>query len=189
MYIKTKNTIKVLNELKKYTDKPVIQKDINDIYNNIIYKHMKNNKEYNNLPAIAIVEDRKEEGIYIYLSNICPEISFIHEILHQILIYEGYPDTSINTTNIALSAISHAPIYADKNIYIKKFMKELIPSLKYLQSSLTSVIHHNEIYRRLENEYELDMKEERKEMYNQKMRRFDLNLNHNISKKMNNTNF
>jgi hypothetical protein len=141
MTIDTKNTKKALQELQKFTTIPVIVKDISEF----------TQFKINTLGAV----DRKEDKIVIYLSNKCPEQSYLHELIHVILGYEGYPEATINEE------------FLNKNIPSK--WHRLIPKL---QADFSSVITHPEVFRRMGEEYSLDIDSYYKIQVQQKIDRF-----------------
>ena len=84
--IDTPNTKKVIEKLRKYTDKPVKIKPISEL----ILPDNPNPVDY-----LGGAEE-SDDCINIWLSDRCPEETFIHEIIHIILKHEDFPKVLIN---------------------------------------------------------------------------------------------
>lgn len=74
----------------------------------------------------------------IYLNEVLPEQMVVHELLHIVLVEEGYPDIAFDETK--------APKNAPHRQYFEGFYDDLVNKLQ-----------HPEIYRRMEEEYGQDM--------------------------------
>jgi hypothetical protein len=145
--IETKNAIKAIDRLRSYTTKPIIQKDIRELASDPVY--------YSASSYLGATLNTPE-FIIIYLSDKYPEASFVHEILHIILDYEGFPNVSINEG------------FARRNL-----PSQLINVLPKLQSNLSSTIDHPEVYRRIESDYNLDLEAYYEIEFQQKVNRFN----------------
>lgn len=128
--IKTENTIKVLEMLRTYTDKPVVQHDI---------KELASDSESSYASSYLGVCFEDSDCIDVYLSEKSPEETFIHEIFHQILEYEGFPQVSINED------------------FVEDYIDPLISGngqrvhyvLRRLRNDFSSTIGHPEVYKRM----------------------------------------
>lgn len=142
--IETENTIKALEMLRTYTDKPVVRRAINELDSSYLG-----------------VLDETRVSIDVYLSEKSPEESFIHEILHQILKYEGFPKVSINED------------------FVEDYITPLISGneqrvhyvLEVLRNDFSSTIQHPEVYRRMRS-FPLDFEAYFEIEYSQKLERF-----------------
>jgi hypothetical protein len=86
-----------------------------------------------------------EAEIVIALNYEMPETNqdtFIHEILHLILKYEGYPEIFIN-----------------QNVLIKNIPEQYYNIVYTLRDFLKSAIDHPEIFRRMGKDFQIDMSE------------------------------
>ena len=146
--IETKNTLKVINMLRKYTDKKVFVKDIKELSNDPVFSGAASylGATYNGPDSIIV---------YLNLSyqHTC-EATFIHEILHIILDYEGFP-----------------------NIIINEDVAKILPSqfarvLPKLQSFFSSTVDHPEIFKRMESDFDLDLSLYYEIQVQQKLNRF-----------------
>lgn len=146
--IETKNTLKVINMLKKYTDKKVLVKDIKELSNDPVFSGAASylGATYNGPDSVIV---------YLNLSHqhTC-EATFTHEILHIILDYEGFP-----------------------NIIINEDIAKILPSqfarvLPKLQSFFSSTIDHPEIFKRMESDFDLDLSLYYEIQVQQKLNRF-----------------
>ncbi len=105
--------------------------------------------EYEELTGLEGVKEyhgasgRSDSDIFIALNHKCVDIHeqiYIHEVLHHILRFEGYPEAQVNWD------------FVNSN-----FTPKYQPILKKIQANFSSVIAHPEIYKRMKNVYELDM--------------------------------
>ena len=152
MLIETENTLKVVTNLRRYTDKPIVFKDMKEL-----------GKTY--LGAIFNEEDSIEVYLRNDLTDGLKEAVFVHEILHAVLNYEGFPKISINR------------FFTQKN-----FTKPLIKATSNItRNTFQSTIQHPEIFRRMELEYSLDISSYYQEQYRGKIRRFERYRNINTS--------
>ncbi len=88
------------------------------------------------------------------------EDTYIHEILHLILKYEGYPEIIINQKAL----FSDIPEQYHDNVYI-------------LRDLLKSAIDHPEIFRRMGKDYKIDMSESHKYDVQLKSTRYSKKMN------------
>lgn len=135
--INTKNTEKALSYLRKFTNKEVIIKPISDLKDPIT------NKPLTYLGATQ----EKENDIIIWLSENSPEESFVHEILHIILKYEGFPQVYVDERNL-------------DNMSLK------------LRNYFSSVLDHPQVFKRMENDFDLDINSYYQLQAKQKIERF-----------------
>jgi len=88
-------------------------------------------------------EDEDHDIIYVALDPSIPEhheVGFVHEVLHAVLHREGYPQVSIDRSRAG------------------RFVEDdLQPLLDELQSYLASMLTHPEVYRRMRDDFQLDM--------------------------------
>jgi hypothetical protein len=131
--IETENTIKVLDMLKKHTDKRIFVKDI---------RKFANDPTYSGAESYLGAVDGRSDSIIVYLNvsklHTC-EATFVHEILHQILKYEGFPDIVI---------------YNDIALDLPPQIQMVLPKL---QSFFSSTIEHPEIFKRMASDFNLDL--------------------------------
>jgi hypothetical protein len=144
--IETPNTTKALLALREYTVKEVLTRPIEE------FRHPSFSQTSSYLGLVC----ETAGSIDIYLSDRCPEETFVHEVLHKVLDYECFPNAYIDT-EFAERALS----------------PEMMRVLPNLQSSLTSTVHHPEIFARMEAEYDLDLERYYAIQVEQKMRRFE----------------
>ena len=136
--------------LAKLTDKPIMIKTLQEVANE---SGIQGIEEY----LGAVIET--PEHILIALNENKPEThenSFVHEMLHKMLDYEGFPKVSVNQD------------YAKKNL-----PPNLQVHLIKLLSSFHSVIQHPEIYKRMREDYKLDMESYFCTLLAQKRKKFD----------------
>lgn len=151
--IETESTINVVKELKKHVNKKVIVRDI---------------KEHKDIPKSYLgALGETSDNVIVYLNYSQPieiiESVFVHEILHKILSYEGFPKVVIN-----------------------EYVARMIPpnfwvALSKLRDDFSSVIQHPEIFRRMESDFSLNMDKYYEIQVQQKINRFHKSLA--ISKK------
>lgn len=145
----TENTISAREHLAKLTDKPIIMTTVQHLAQTEGIKSLENNlgvcKETADSITIALHPDRPDTH----------EATFVHEVVHRILNHEGFPGIWIND------------IYAKTNI-----PSNLWPHLRNLQSRLSSVLQHPEVYRKMRQDYDLDMEHYFESLLKQKVRRF-----------------
>jgi hypothetical protein len=138
LMIETENTIKVIKNLRIHTDKSINLKDIKEL-------------------GVTYLGGAEEdsESINVYLSDKCQEAVFVHEILHIIMDYEGFPNIFINE------------VFVERNL--RDFPSN---TFKKIQAYFSSIIDHPEVFRRMESEYNLNIEEYYKIQFEQKERRF-----------------
>lgn len=126
--IDTCETKKAENLLRKYTNKPIIIKNILDL--GLTYSG-------------ANIENDSEIIIYLRndLSVTHQESVYIHELLHSIIRYQGYPDVHF----IIPSAFANEP--QTENV------------LKKISGDLSSSLTHPKIYNMMINDFNLDIEE------------------------------
>jgi len=156
--IETKNTLKVLDMLKRYTDKKVCIKDINELSEDPVFS---------NVTSYLGTTCEGPDSIIVYLNfsypNTC-EATFVHEILHIILHYEGFPCIVVNED------IANA---------LPSKLSNLLPRLRNVFSS---TIEHPEIFRRMNSDFDLNLASYYKTQVQQKLNRFRKSLNNNQDK-------
>jgi len=140
--------------LAKLTDKPIMIKSLQEIANESgiqgIEGYLGATFETADHILIALNENRPETH----------ENSFVHEMLHKMLDYEGFPKVSANQD------------------YVKKNLPpNLQVHLTKLLSFFSSVIKHPEIYKRMREDYNLDMESYFCGLLIQKRNRFDKKKN------------
>lgn len=131
-HIETENTRKVVHRLKRYTDKPIEVKDIAEFANIPSLAHIVNysgaSKEYSN-------------KIEIYLNLTKPEdvreAVFVHELLHIVLKYEGFPGIDIRADIVG---------FLPPNI---------VSIVENLRNRFSSTIGHLQIYKRMVSDFNL----------------------------------
>lgn len=155
--IDTENTQKAITTLQKYTSKPIEIKNINEL-------KLQDNPDK---PVTYLgATDETDNKIIIWLSDKCPEETFVHEVIHRILKYEGFPEVFFNEDFI--------------NKRIPSNYHKLIPKLGgYLSSTIT----HPEVFRRMESDYSFDLDKYYKIQLEQKLKRFDKILKSNTKDK------
>lgn len=155
--IETKNTEKALSELRIFTDKPVTVRPISEMLL----------PGWNKPPKYLGGAVETDDEITIWLSDKCPEESFIHEVLHCILRHEGYPEISINED------------YVNRKIH-----SEYWEDLPRLQGYFSSTITHPEVFRRMESEFSINFDRYYNLQMMQKLDRFKKMKNDNISENL-----
>ena len=144
------NTQLAREHLAKLTDKPIMIKSLREVANELgnqgIRGYLGAVSETSDYIIIALNENKPETH----------ESSFVHEMLHKMLDYEGFPKVSVNQN------------YAKKNLPPK--LQILLPKLL---AYFSSVIHHPEIYKRMREDYNLDMELYFCGLLIQKRNRFD----------------
>jgi len=136
--------------LAKLTDKPIIIKSLQEVANE---------SRIQGIEGYLGATIETPDHILIALNENKPEThenSFVHEILHKMLDYEGFPKVSVNQD------------YAKKNL-----PPNLQVHLIKLLSFFHSVIQHPEIYKRMREDYKLDMDSYFCALLIQKRNRFD----------------
>lgn len=150
--IETENTIKALEMLRTYTNKPVVRHDI---------KELASDPETSHASSHLGVLNETPVSIDVYLSEKSPEESFIHEIFHQILECEGFPQVSINEDFVE--------DYIDPLISGNEQRVHYV--LRILRNDFSSTIGHPEVYKRMSS-FPLDFEAYFEIEYNKKLERF-----------------
>jgi hypothetical protein len=147
----TKNTLKVINILRKYTNKKIITKDIKEL-----------ESDHGIVPSYLGAAYESIDSITIYLNlsyeSNTREATFVHELLHRILKYEGFPEVVINQ-----DVARNLPTEWNNALYA-------------LQSQFSSSIEHPEIFRRMESEFELSIYPYYEVQYKRKLELFNKSL-------------
>lgn len=128
--IDTVNTRKAIDMLKGFTDREIEVKPIEEF-------RAPGLKQPITYLGITQLSDNR---FRIYLSNEYSEAILIHEILHIILRYEGFPVVGF-----------------DKTCAERRLPQPVRNCLPVLAGRLASTVDHPEIHRRMENDYDLDM--------------------------------
>jgi hypothetical protein len=150
--IQTENTLKVVGMLRKHTGKKVLIKDIKELSDDPVFSGAEFylGATYNGPESIIVY-------LNLYHPNTC-EATFVHEILHIILEYEGFPEIIIN------QAIART---------LPPQFSRVLPKL---QSFFSSTIDHPEIFKRMESEFELNLSPYYEIQVQQKLNRFQKGL-------------
>ena len=147
--METENSRLARDRLAKLTDKPIVMTTVQHLAQTEVVKSLENNlgvcKETADCITVALHPDRPETH----------ENTFVHELLHKMLKHEGFPEIRIDE------------VYADTNI-----PAPLWPSLGNLRSRFGSVLQHPEVYRRMRQDYNLDMEHYFESLLKQKVSRF-----------------
>ncbi len=145
MFNHTDNTILAKEKLAKLTSKEVIVLSLDQL------SEILNDKSFINYFGMAY---ETSSNILIGLNSHKPhtyESTFVHEILHIILKYEGYP-------NIVITDISDkSPLY---NVIFR------------LRNNFHSTIEHPIVYYRMSSEFTLNMQDYFSSLFDQKINRF-----------------
>lgn len=128
--IDTVNTRKALDMLMGFTDKEIEVKPIEEFR----APGLKQPITYLGITQLS------DNCFRIYLSTEYPEAILIHEILHIILRYEGFPVVGF-----------------DETCAERRLPQPVRDCLPVLAGRLVSTVDHPEIHRRMENDYDLDM--------------------------------
>ncbi len=145
----TENTLLARERLSKFTDKPITITTVQEIAKQSGIKGIEGyfGATYEHADHIEVALNPNHPDSL--------ETSFVHELLHIMLDHEGFPSVTINKTY----ATAHVP-------------QQLWPGLPKLQSYFSSVLQHPEVYRRMRNEYTLDMEAYFGSLVTQKTNRF-----------------
>ncbi len=141
----TENTRRAIKTLKKYSSKPIEVRDIKELILPDSPKPV----------TYCGATDETEDSFIIWLSGKCPEETFVHEVIHQILHLEGFPAVLIDD-------------YYLENTIPKKY-HNLIDKLS---GFLGSTFSHPEVFRRMETLYDFDLDNCYEMEFRQKMNRF-----------------
>jgi hypothetical protein len=148
----TKNGLRVINILRKYTNKNILVKDIRELVAH---------PSFPGVESYLGASDNTPENIIIYLnfsySDTC-EATFVHEVLHIILRYEGFPEVIIDQ---------------EKANTLPNQFRQVLPKL---QSFFSSTIDHPEIFRRMGSEFDLNLHSYYQIQVQQKINRFHKSL-------------
>lgn len=152
--LETENTNIANKTLAKYSDKPIVIKSTEQWTKENSTLGLKNflgvGKEFDNHFMIA-VNYNKPESI---------ESTYVHEVLHLILAYEGFPK-----------------VYIDNDILQKTVPPRMHQSIHMLAAYFDSTIDHPEIYTRMKDGYNLDMESYFGGLLIQKQTRFNSKRN------------
>lgn len=148
--METDNTRLAREHLAKLTDKKISITTLQQIGKIVgiigIDEYLGATKESNDHITVALNPNKPDTN----------EATFVHELLHIMLDYEGFPNILINES------------YATTNI-----PPPLWSQLPKLQSYFSSVLEHPEIYRRMRENYDLDMERYFNALLTQKLNRFN----------------
>ncbi len=153
-FVDTPNTRQAKDILFNHTQKPLIIEDLN--------KLKLTGKDYS-VSDLGVSEER-DDKIYIWLSDQYPEAVFLHEILHVILRYQGYPQICIN-----------------RDFVKKHYPAQVLSSLKNFQIMFASTIEHPEVFRRLEQHFSIDLNKYFDLQVKQQHKRINSKLNKSIT--------
>lgn len=126
--VSTPNTEMALAALRLHTSKRVVVRPVSEFH------HPSFAGSY--LGAV----DESDEAINVYISELCPEQSLVHEVLHKVLDCEGFPNAWIDA-GFAKGALPAG----------------MLRALPALQAAFTSTVQHPEVFRRMEDDYDLDL--------------------------------
>lgn len=145
----TNNTLLAREHLLKHTDKQIKITTLHEMAKvsgiSAIEGYLGAAKEYNDHIMVALNADIPESH----------ENTFVHELLHIILDYEKFPNVVIN-----------------EQFAIKKLPRQFGAQLPKLQAYFSSTIDHPEIYKRMKDDYELNMENYFNLLLRQKKNRF-----------------
>jgi len=154
----TRNGLKVIGMLRKYTDKSIFVKDL---------RELAGHPSFPGIESYLGASDNAPENVIIYLNfsypNTC-EATFVHEVLHIILRYEGFPEVIIDQEKASVLPIQ---------------FRQVLPKL---QSFFSSTIDHPEIFRRMESEFDLDLSPYYEIQVQQKINRFHKGLREELKR-------
>jgi hypothetical protein len=145
MPLETRNTERALETLRAYTGKRILIRPLEE------FSH----PSFSPSASYLGIVDETQGEIIIYLSGQCPEQTLVHEVLHKVLDYEGFPNAWIE------------PGLAGR------LPAEMLRVLPNLQSTLTSTAQHPEVFRRMEEEYDLELDSYHGIQAGQKLRRLE----------------
>ena len=149
-HIETENTRKVVHILRRYTDKPIEVKDIAEFANHPstanIVNYLGASKEYSSKIEIHL-NLTKSEGVR--------EAVFVHELLHIVLRYEGFPAIATRADMVRFLQPSEAQ------------------ALENLRDRFSSTIGHLQIYERIVSDFSLSFTLYFEELVQAKVRRFE----------------
>lgn len=149
-YIETENTEKVINRLRRYTDKPIEVKDIAEFAHTPSLAHIVSylgaTKEYSNKIEVHLNLSKPED---------VREAVFVHELLHIVLKYEGFPGIAIR---------------AD---LVRSLQPSIASNLENLRNRFSSTIDHLHIYKRMVTDFNLSFDLYFEELVQAKIRRFE----------------
>lgn len=144
-HIETENTRKVINKMRRYTDKPIEVKDIAEFARTPSLAHIVNysgtSKEYSNKIEIHLNLTKPED---------VREAVFVHELLHIVLKYEGFPGVTIR---------------AD-------IPPNIVSILEDLRNRFSSTIGHLQVYKRMVTDFSLSFDLYFEDLVQAKIRRF-----------------
>lgn len=143
--IDTPNTKKIMNELKRYYSGQVMVRDI---------KELASHPKYSNLASYLGVLFHKEGGLVVYVTSEYAEAEIIHELLHEILRYEGFPQIRVN------------------KIMNQKNPPDRQAATQNIRNRFQSTIDHFVIYRRMQERFDLDFDKYFSMLYQVKLNRF-----------------
>jgi len=130
----TTNVLEIVSLIRKYSDKPITINHIAD-FPDPRFLHFK---------GYGGISTDKGDKIKVWLSDNFPEQVLVHELLHVLLRYEGYPEVH--------RYIGDVDKYIGKTVADERMSDEL-------QSVFSSTIDHQVIYPRMRSMPELETKE------------------------------
>ncbi|MBI4180473.1 MAG: hypothetical protein HY528_00915 [Chloroflexi bacterium] len=148
-YIETESTRKVVHILRRYTDKPIEVKDLAEFVRHPALSHMANYlgsaKEYSNKIEVHLNFTKSED---------VREAVFVHELLHIVLKYEGFPGIALRTDMVRFLQPSIAQV------------------LENLRDRFQSTIGHLQVYKREVTDFSLSLDLYFEELVRAKIHRF-----------------
>ena len=144
----TKNTAKAREYLKALTSKPIF---LTTLEEEAVRSNMPSMRNYSG----ATIEE--PERFVIALNHKRPqtqEASFVHEVIHQILVYSKYPMMSF-----------------DEDFVRRNLPPNHFSIMLQLQGKAISSIEHPEVYRQMIENYDLDMDQYFNDLVSQKLNR------------------
>jgi len=145
IWIDTANTQKVLKLFRKYDSRPVIVKNIKDL---------ESDPNYFNLASYLGVKFSERDRLLIYIDIENVEVEIVHEMLHEIMKYEGFPIIRFN------------------NYIYNKLPKNHQEAVKNIRNRFASTLDHLELYRRINEDYNFNLEKYYSRLYDVKYKRF-----------------
>lgn len=149
----TRNTKKARQDLKALTAKPIYLTTLEE-------EAKRTNTPYIRTWTGAATEEK--DRFVIALNHKKPnthEATFVHEVIHMMLSYSKYP------------RISYDEMYARKNL--PQDFSSILPILQGVQSTLSSSIEHPEVYRQMNENYDLNVDAYFQDLLKQKLHKID----------------
>jgi len=153
MHIETSNTKRAREQLQKLISKPIIVRPISEL-------RIPGKKGPVTYLGACCEED---SAIRIWCSDKCPEATFVHEILHRILEYEGFPRVDVSEE------------------YLTTSPPRFINAVMRLRDNFSSTIEHPEVFRRMREDYKLDLPHYYHFEVKQKLHRFKVGSSITVS--------